>query len=245
MEVYYLFFNEKRYIHVEARYEVDYFKNDFPDIHYQIGVCDWVPFTIPVDPYFPEKVEDKGNQFQWVAKIIAIGQPQWAISRGLIHQRDLKFEAFMWLDLPLENIVRADDVITLATKTDKDALTMKCIKGTEHRTLPPPSTPYNTPASQFHPATAPTTTPPDLVKLEQMAQVHESQLIKLAKAIPYMIQQAIKKAMQPARDKLKGLYTAVEVLENEVITLGKEVATLIGPPSACNPTPLELAVVPS
>ncbi|MCD9640906.1 hypothetical protein HAX54_026641 [Datura stramonium] len=92
---------------------------------------------------------------------------------------------------------------------------------------------------------APTTTPPDLLKLAQMDQVHESQLMKLAKAIPSMIQQVIKKAMQPARDKLKGFCTTVVVLENEMITLRKELATLTGPSSTSNPTPFEPAAVPS
>ncbi|MCE0481451.1 hypothetical protein HAX54_039222 [Datura stramonium] len=60
--------------------------------------------------------------------------------------------------------------------------------------------------------------------------------MKLAKAIAPMIHQAIKKSMQLARDMLKGLCTKVEVLENEVITLRKDMATLIGPLPASNPT---------
>ncbi|MCD9641081.1 hypothetical protein HAX54_026953 [Datura stramonium] len=43
-----------------------------------------------------------------------------------------------------------------------------------------------------------------------MAQALESQIVKLSKAIPAMIQQSIKKAMQPARDKLRGLCATVE-----------------------------------
>ncbi|MCE3050520.1 hypothetical protein HAX54_047414 [Datura stramonium] len=82
-------------------------------------------------------------------------------------------------------------------------------KGTENKTPPPPFVPSNTPASQFQAVAAPTTTPPDLLKLVEIAQVHESQLMKLAKAIPSLIQQAIKNAMQPARDKLNGLRTIV------------------------------------
>ncbi|MCD7453009.1 hypothetical protein HAX54_019193, partial [Datura stramonium] len=90
----------------------------FPNIYDQIGMRDLGSFTIPADPYFPElglevpitpeainslywiepiqshsifykKVEDKGNHFQWVANMISLSQPQWAISRGLIHHRDL------------------------------------------------------------------------------------------------------------------------------------------------------------
>ncbi|MCE3051847.1 hypothetical protein HAX54_050982 [Datura stramonium] len=98
---------------------------------------------------------------------------------------------------------------------------------------------------QFHTVVAPTITPPDFLKLAQRAQVHESQLVKLAKAIPSMTQLAMKKSMQLARDKLKGLCTTVEVLENKAITLRKEVAALNGPPSSSNPIPSEPAVVPS
>ncbi|MCD7458895.1 hypothetical protein HAX54_039519 [Datura stramonium] len=61
---------------------------------------------------------------------------------------------------------------------------------------------------------------PSLLKIAQMGQSHESQIVKLSKAIPSMIQQA----MQPAREKLRGLYAKVDALENEVITLRNEVA---------------------
>ncbi|MCD9560150.1 hypothetical protein HAX54_018631 [Datura stramonium] len=74
------------------------------------------------------------------------------------------------------------------------------------------SFPYPSLMSQFQATAAATTIPPELLKLEQMTQVHESQLMKLPKAIPSMIQQVITKAMQPTRDKLKGLCTTVEVL---------------------------------
>ncbi|MCD9558515.1 hypothetical protein HAX54_015915 [Datura stramonium] len=91
----------------------------------------------------------------------------------------------------------------------------------------------------------PTPTPPDFLKLAQRAQVHESQLVKLAKDIPSKIQLALKKAIQPTREKLKGLCTTIELLKDEVITLRIEVAALSGPPSASKPIPLELATVPS
>ncbi|MCD9638176.1 hypothetical protein HAX54_021952 [Datura stramonium] len=94
-------------------------------------------------------------------------------------------------------------------------------------------------------AEAPTTTLTDVLKIAQMAQVNESQIVKLAKAISSMIQHAIKKAMKPYRDKLRGLYSTVEVLENEVIALRNDVATLTGPPPASNPTPPEPAGVTS
>ncbi|MCD7462164.1 hypothetical protein HAX54_047900, partial [Datura stramonium] len=87
--------------------------------------------------------------------------------------------------------------------------------------------------------------PQDLLKLSQRAQIHESQLVNLAKSIPSGIQLSIKKVMQPARDKLKGLCTTIEVLETEVNNLRKEVAALRGPPSTRNPIPPEPTVVPS
>ncbi|MCD9559713.1 hypothetical protein HAX54_017884 [Datura stramonium] len=97
----------------------------------------------PIQPNstFRRKVDDKANQFQRVANTIAMGQPQWVISRGLIHRRDVKFEARMWLDLascplfwPLDKTVWDNSVITLATKTDRDAPAMKRAKSIENRT---------------------------------------------------------------------------------------------------------------
>ncbi|MCD7470507.1 hypothetical protein HAX54_010432 [Datura stramonium] len=64
--------------------------------------------------------------------------------------------------------------------------------------------------------------------------------VKLAKAIPSMTQLAMKKSMQLARDKLKGLCTTVEVLENKAITLRKEVAVTNGPPSSKELNPFSL-----
>ncbi|MCD7460176.1 hypothetical protein HAX54_043002 [Datura stramonium] len=136
MEEYYTSFKEKRSIHAETQFDVESFKIDFSNIYYHIGMQDWGPFTIHIDPYFPELV---------------------------------------------------------------------CTK----------------------------------------AQEHESQILKLAKAIPSMIQQAIKKAMQPARNKLRGLCATVEILENEVIALRKDMATLTRPPPVGDPTPPRLAAMTS
>ncbi|MCD9641482.1 hypothetical protein HAX54_027679 [Datura stramonium] len=86
---------------------------------------------------------------------------------------------------------------------------------------------------------------PILFKIAQMDQAHKSQIVKLAKVIPSMIQQAIKKAIQPARDKLKGICATVEVLESHVIALRKDVPTLTRPPPASNSIPPELAAVAS
>ncbi|MCE3052450.1 hypothetical protein HAX54_052675 [Datura stramonium] len=136
----------------------------------------------PLQPnsVFRRKVEDKVNQFQWVASIIAIDQPQWAIS-GRLHKT-------VW----------ADGAITLDTKTDKDALALKQAKGTKNKTQLLPSMLSNKTEAQFQAVEVPASILIVLFKIAQMAQVHESQIVKLAKAIPSMIQQAIKKAMQPA-----------------------------------------------
>ncbi|MCD9645805.1 hypothetical protein HAX54_035061 [Datura stramonium] len=55
------------------------------------------------------------------------------------------------------------------------------------------------------------------------AKMHENQLVRLAKAIPSMIQNALKKALQPAKDRLTHLCLKVDVLESEVMTLQREV----------------------
>ncbi|MCD7452196.1 hypothetical protein HAX54_015476, partial [Datura stramonium] len=177
------------------------------------------------------RVEEKAKQFQWVANMIAKGQPQWAISRGLIHRRDLKFEGPMWLDLVCVREVQANSVITLATKTDKDALVMKQAKCTGNRTPPPPSASSHTSAAPFHTAKFHTPTPLDLLNIARRAKIHERQLVQLGKDIPSMIQLAIKKALQPTKDKLKSLCSTVEVLEDEVGTLKKEVVALNASPS--------------
>ncbi|MCD7457776.1 hypothetical protein HAX54_036154 [Datura stramonium] len=93
-------------------------------------------------------------------------------------------------------------------------------------------------------AVVPTVTPSDLLKIAQKAQVHEIQLVKLAKTIPSMIQTAIKKAMQPAKDKLKSLCSTFEFLESEVISLRREVAAINEPPSTSNSNPPEPATMP-
>ncbi|MCD9644953.1 hypothetical protein HAX54_033499 [Datura stramonium] len=56
MEEYYLAFKKSRVIHAEAQFDVNSFRIAFPDIYQQIGLRDWGPFTIPVDPYFLELV---------------------------------------------------------------------------------------------------------------------------------------------------------------------------------------------
>ncbi|MCD9560679.1 hypothetical protein HAX54_019422 [Datura stramonium] len=70
---------------------------------------------------------------------------------------------------PLDKTVGADNVITLDTKTDKDAPALMRAKGTKNKTQSPPSMPSSTPEGQFQEAEAPATTPTDLLKITQMA----------------------------------------------------------------------------
>ncbi|MCD9558997.1 hypothetical protein HAX54_016711, partial [Datura stramonium] len=56
MEEFYITFKEKKGIPVEAQFDAESFKATCPDIYHQIRMRDWGPFTIPIDPYFPELV---------------------------------------------------------------------------------------------------------------------------------------------------------------------------------------------
>ncbi|MCD7446275.1 hypothetical protein HAX54_000085 [Datura stramonium] len=249
MEDFYRTFKEKCVIHAKAKFDVESFKT---------------------------KIKYKANQFQWVAHVIALGKPQWAVSKGLIHRRDLKFDARMWLDLvcsrfmpsrntsevpievvilfafimkhvhinmgeiiadqfrrkakqqattfpfpslvsrlclraecplwhSLDKTIQVHGVITLDTKTNKEAPMIKRERYVGHMT--PPS-----PLASSHIAKAPTNAsssqislPPDLLNISQREKMHENHLVRLAKAIPSMIQSALKKALQPAKDKLTHL----------------------------------------
>ncbi|MCD7457680.1 hypothetical protein HAX54_035843 [Datura stramonium] len=265
---------------------------------------------IPSHPICRNKVEDKANQFQWVDNLIAKGRPQRAISKGLIHRHDLKFEARMWLYLvcsrlipsrntlevpievsillacimdyvhfnvgeiivdqfkwkakqqakalqfpnlvsmvcmratcplfwPLDKTVQANSVITLATKIDKEAPIVKRAKYTGNMPPPSPSASTHTTTTPLHIVESHNSPPHDLLHIAQRAKMHENQLLRLAKALPSMIQNAIKKALQPAKDKLATLCSIVDVLESEVGTLKQEVAALTTPPSTSQPNPSE------
>ncbi|MCD9637768.1 hypothetical protein HAX54_021237 [Datura stramonium] len=144
---------------------------------------------------------------------------------------------------PLDKTMWAEGVIALDAKTSKDAPALKRPKGMENMTQPTPSMLSSTTDGQFQVAAVTASTPISLFNIAQMAQTRESQIVKLVKDIHSMIQQAIKKAMQPARDKLRDLCATVKVLESDVIDLRKDVATLMGPPSASNPNPPKTAAV--
>ncbi|MCE3214980.1 hypothetical protein HAX54_000471 [Datura stramonium] len=55
---YYVKCKEHRSITAEAQFESDSCKEDFPDIYDQFQIRDWEPFTMPLDPYFPELVRE-------------------------------------------------------------------------------------------------------------------------------------------------------------------------------------------
>ncbi|MCE3051520.1 hypothetical protein HAX54_050061 [Datura stramonium] len=62
---------------------------------------------------------------------------------------------------------------------------------------------------------------------------------------PYLLELgAIKKALQPAKDKLASLCFTVDVLECKVGTLKQEVASLTAPSSTAQPNPCEPKAVP-
>ncbi|MCD9643504.1 hypothetical protein HAX54_031070 [Datura stramonium] len=141
MEEYYVAFKEKRSIHDEAQFEVDYLKNSFQDIYDQIGMHDWGPFNIPIDPYFPELVWEfyaSHRARQWLLK-----------NKG--HTETLPYLQFVWVCGQ-----EADSVITLATQTDKDAPDMKQAKCTKNRNPPSPSASSHTSAVQLYTAAFPT-----------------------------------------------------------------------------------------
>ncbi|MCD9646540.1 hypothetical protein HAX54_036459 [Datura stramonium] len=202
MEEYCISFKEKRVIHAEAQIDAESFKTACPDIYYQIGMRDWVPFTIPVYPYFPELAACPFFQ-------------------------------------PLDNTVQVDSVITLATKTDKDASVMKKAKYTWNKTPPPPLASTHTSVASLHTNEFHSPTPTNLLNVAQRAKMHESHLVQLAMAIPSMIQRAIKKTLQPTNYKLTSLCSTVDVLESKVGTLRQEMAAPNAPLSTGHPIPCE------
>ncbi|MCE3050808.1 hypothetical protein HAX54_048233 [Datura stramonium] len=62
-----------------------------------------------------------------------------------------------------------------------------------------------------------------LLKMVQMARTYNSQILKLAKVIPHMIQSSIKMAMKPVVEKLSSLCARVDVLEREVTAMRDEI----------------------
>ncbi|MCE2056076.1 hypothetical protein HAX54_044015 [Datura stramonium] len=138
---------------------------------------------------------------------------------------------------PLDRVVQENSVITLATKINKEVPVMKWAKYTRTMTPPSSSTSTHTTTAPLH--TAESQNPPPLVLLNivQRAKIHENQMVRLAKALPSMIQGSIKKALQLAKEKLANLCSKVNVLESKVGTLKQEVVALIALPSTSQPNP--------
>ncbi|MCD9637821.1 hypothetical protein HAX54_021325 [Datura stramonium] len=130
-------------------------------------------------------------------------------------------------------------------KNRKEAPSMKREKYTGNKTPPPPSASTHTVAAPLHTDEFHSSTPPDFLNIAQRDKIHESQLVQLAKAIPSMIQIAIKKVLQPAKDKLTSLCSTIDVLESEVGTLRQEMAALTAPPSTSHLTPYIPEVMPA
>ncbi|MCE0481168.1 hypothetical protein HAX54_038667 [Datura stramonium] len=106
-------------------------------------------------------------------------------------------------------------------KPDKEAPSYEAVKK-YNMTPPPPAA--SAPLQQAQLMARVHNSPPhDLLNIAKRAKMHENQLVRLAKAIPSMIQSAIKKALQPAKDKLTSLCSTVDVLESKVGTLIQEV----------------------
>ncbi|MCD9561530.1 hypothetical protein HAX54_020693 [Datura stramonium] len=78
---------------------------------------------------------------------------------------------------PLDRTVRANSVITLATKTDKEAPVMKREKYTRNMTLPLPLASTHTAAALLHTDEFHSSTPPDLLNISQGAKMNEIQLV--------------------------------------------------------------------
>ncbi|MCE3050999.1 hypothetical protein HAX54_048709 [Datura stramonium] len=178
MEEFYITFKEKCIIHAEAQFYVESFKTACPDIYHQIGMRDCGPFTIPIDPYFLRKAKQQATTLPFLTFV-----------------RMLCMRVACPLLRSLDRTIRVHRVITLDTKTDKEAPMIKRARYTGNMTPPSPlasshivTGPANADESQNSP-------PPDLLNIEQREKMHENQLVRLAKAIPSMIQSAFKKAL--------------------------------------------------
>ncbi|MCD7450429.1 hypothetical protein HAX54_006222 [Datura stramonium] len=88
---------------------------------------------------------------------------------------------------PFHRMVQANSVITLSTKTDKEAQAMKREKYTRTMTLPSSSASTLTTAAPLHTSEPHNSPPPDLLNIAQRDKMHENQLVRLAKALPSMI----------------------------------------------------------
>ncbi|MCD7461797.1 hypothetical protein HAX54_047131 [Datura stramonium] len=137
---------------------------------------------IPCHPIFRNKVE---SQFQWVVNLIAKGLPQWATSKGLIHQHDLKFEARIWLDLVCSRIMPSLNISKVPIEV---VILIACIMDHVHINVG-----------------------------EIIADQFKHKAKKQATALPFPSLGAIKKSLQPTKDKLASLCSTVDVLERKAV----------------------------
>ncbi|MCE2055113.1 hypothetical protein HAX54_042004 [Datura stramonium] len=186
-------------------------------------------------PILHQKIEDKANQFQWVAHLIAQGQPKWDVSKGLIHRHYLKFDARMWLDLVCSRLMPSQN--TSEVPIDVEIL-LACIMKHVHINM------GDIIGDQFRQKAKQQATAllfPSLVSmlcfraecplwrsLDKTIQVHgvitldtktdkEAPMIKWAsQGYPVHDPKCLKKALQPAKDKLTHLCSKVDVLESQV-----------------------------
>ncbi|MCD9638959.1 hypothetical protein HAX54_023182 [Datura stramonium] len=218
MEEFYIAFKEKPVIYAEAQFDAESFKTAYPDIYHQIGTRDWSPFTLPVDPYLLEMVWEFYTSYR--------ERQQLMKRRGSIEAGSCLTS--VWVrgqEMP------ANGVIMLATKTKKEDPSMKRAKFTCKMTLPSSSSSTHTATTQLHTAEPQSSPPLDFLNIEQRAKMHENQ-------------GTLKKALQPAKDKLAILCSTVDVLECKVGTLKRDVVALTAPSSIAQPNPCEPKPVP-
>ncbi|MCD9646628.1 hypothetical protein HAX54_036637, partial [Datura stramonium] len=72
----------------------------------------------------------------------------------------------------------ADIIITLSTKTNKDAPVIKRAKYIGNKTPPTPSASTPTSVDPFHIAEFHNPTPPDFLNIAQRDKIHEDQLVR-------------------------------------------------------------------
>ncbi|MCE3050375.1 hypothetical protein HAX54_047075, partial [Datura stramonium] len=243
VEDFYGTFKEKCVIHTEAEFDVESFKTICLDIYQQIGMRDWGPFTIPVDPYFLELVwefyasdrewqqlmkrEDRTEAFPHLTSVWVRGQEVQVTPEAI--------NSLYW-----DEQISPHQIICqkIADKIGKEVPSIKWARYAGHMTPPSPMTPSHIDTASAN-ASAPQVSPlPDLLNIAQRAKMHENQLVRLSKTILSMIQSALKKALRTSKDKLTHLCSKVDVLESEVMTLQQEVATITAQtdqPMPCDP----------
>ncbi|MCD7472079.1 hypothetical protein HAX54_013009 [Datura stramonium] len=124
MEEYYVFQGEA-FIHARSpiwKWSLSKMPSQISTTRFRM--CDWGPFTTLLSYIF----------YNWCGNSTAIR------ARKRLLQHKGRTDTLLCLPSvwPLDKAVQADGVITLDTKTDKDALAMKRAKSTKNKTSPPP-----------------------------------------------------------------------------------------------------------